>query len=76
MACYDFPLVVIHEKNGTCPRYNGGICHPLPTPTAPYTDEERAAVEGYMDFLDGKVKITRIFHAGGSTLGPMRGGDA
>lgn len=43
--CYDFPEVVIH--NGGCPRYRGGVCHPLPTPTPPYNEDEAAAVESY-----------------------------
>lgn len=70
MACYDFPEIVVHERFGTCPRYNGGVCHPLPTPSEPYTEEEEAAVKQYHDFIAGEVEITRIFHASGITVGP------
>lgn len=43
--CYDFPLAVIHTP--ICPRYRGGVCHPLPTPVEPMTDEERGATDLY-----------------------------
>lgn len=43
VRCYDFPDIVVHDPE--CPRYNGGTCHPLPTPTPPYTDREKEAVE-------------------------------
>jgi hypothetical protein len=48
--CYDFPDVVIHKDvdraagEEPCPRYTGGRCRPLPTPTPPYSEEEAEAV--------------------------------
>jgi len=49
--CYDFPRVVIHRPS--CPRYAGGVCHPLPTPVEPYTGEEAQAVEAYAEVIGG-----------------------
>lgn len=80
MACYDFPELVIHERNGTCPRYNGGVCHPLPTPVEPYANEEEAeAVRLYNDALENGIRATRVFHAedtGGATIYPGEEGKA
>lgn len=76
MNCYDFPGIVVHATNGSCPRYNGGICHPLPTPVEPYNDEERSAVKAYEDFMAGRMKIAAIFHASGSTQSPAKEGKA
>ena len=50
--CYDFPRVILHRRS--CPRYSGGVCHPLPTPVEPYsTAEEADAARTYAEFIDG-----------------------
>jgi hypothetical protein len=73
--CYDFPLLVLHQTGGSCPRYNGGICHPLPTPVQPYTEEEAIAVILYADAIENGIYGVR-FQASGSTILPGEEGEA
>jgi len=73
--CYDFPEVVLHATNGTCPRYNGGVCHPWPVSDPPATEEEVKAVEAYRDFVANGVK-GYLIHPSGSTIYPAKEGRA
>jgi len=76
-TCYDFPLLVLHANDGTCPRYNGGICHPLPTPVQPYAnDEEAAAVASYEDAISHGIRVAGIIRATGATIYPDKEGQA
>ena len=73
--CFDFPLIVMHAMRGTCPRYNGGICHPLPTPVEPYTEEEAQAVAAYADAVVNGI-MGKLIVATGSTILPGKEGKA
>lgn len=66
--CYDFPEAVVHDPN--CPRYNGGVCRPMPTPVEPYTEEEASAVHGYTLFKEASFDEFVPIDASGSTLLP------
>jgi hypothetical protein len=74
--CYDFPEVVLHANDGTCPRYNGGICHPMPTPNPPTTEEERIAVDAYNDFKANGIKVAKLIRPTGATIYPEKEGRA
>jgi len=82
--CYDFPRVVLHRPE--CPRYTGGVCHPLETPTEPYTSDEAKAVKSYAELIDGideelvghelaqvaAAKVHgKVFRASGQTAEPV-----
>jgi hypothetical protein len=73
--CYDFPLLVLHATGGICPRYNGGICRPMPTPVRPYNMEEARAVILYADALENGI-YGKIIEASGTTIGPGEEGNA
>jgi hypothetical protein len=76
-TCYDFPLLVLHASDGTCPRYNGGICHPMPTPVPPYaSDEEADAVRSYESAMKRGIAIAGFVRVTGATQPPAKEGRA
>jgi len=75
MACYDFPEIVIHSRGGKCPRYTGGICHPMPTPVEPYNKEEAEVVGAYNDAMAFGI-TGRLIKAAGATQSPAEEGRA
>jgi hypothetical protein len=76
-TCYDFPLLVLHANDGSCLRYSGGICHPLPTPMPPFAnDEEAAAVAAYDDAIANGIRIAAFIKPSGATIYPDKEGQA
>jgi hypothetical protein len=68
--CYDFPALVLHASNGTCPRYNGGVCHPKSTPQEPYESEEaRDAVANYNEAIKNGIPVKAWVVPSGTTGG-------
>ena len=67
MRCYDFPDIVIHDPS--CPRYHGGVCHPLPTPVPPYTEDEAQVVRMHCDIIDDVHETMRTGRPSGFAQG-------